>query len=198
MRTIETTVYTFDELDERAKERAREWYRNAWHDGGMDHDWWDCVFEDAKAVGALLGIRIDRIYFSGFWSQGDGACFEGTYQYRTGSAKAVREYCPEDSTIHDIADRLQAMQKREFYSVAALVRQSGHYVHHLCTRIEVEDIRNGYESQAESECRDLLREFMQWIYRNLEAEYEYLTSDDSMDEGIRCNDYEFTKDGAIA
>jgi len=30
--------------------------------------------EDMKAV----GINVIRMYFSGFWSQGDGACFEGT------------------------------------------------------------------------------------------------------------------------
>ena len=28
MKTIETTVYTFDELDDHAKEKAREWYRD--------------------------------------------------------------------------------------------------------------------------------------------------------------------------
>lgn len=35
MRTIEKTIYTFDELDEYAKSRAREWYRS-----GIEYPWW--------------------------------------------------------------------------------------------------------------------------------------------------------------
>jgi hypothetical protein len=40
MRTIEKTIYTFDELDECAKSRAREWYRN-----GLEYPF----FDDAKS-----------------------------------------------------------------------------------------------------------------------------------------------------
>lgn len=41
----------------------------------VDHDWWDGVYEDSKEVLAAFGIDTDDISFSGFWSQGDGACF---------------------------------------------------------------------------------------------------------------------------
>jgi hypothetical protein len=35
------------------------------------------------------------------------------------------------------------------------------------------------------------------IYRRLEKEYEYLTSDESIIETIHANEYEFTEDGKI-
>ena len=56
-RVTETTVYQFDELSEKAKEKARKWYL-----GGLDYDeWWDGVCEDAARVGlAIKGFDIDR------------------------------------------------------------------------------------------------------------------------------------------
>ena len=42
MPVIETTtrtLYKFDELSDEAKEKARDWYREA----GAGDQWWDCV-----------------------------------------------------------------------------------------------------------------------------------------------------------
>jgi hypothetical protein len=52
MRVEQVKVFHFDELDEDAKEKAREW----WRDGGLDYEWWDSVVEDAKEIGKLVGI----------------------------------------------------------------------------------------------------------------------------------------------
>jgi len=97
MRTIETKVYKFDELSETAKQAARDEFRK----NGFGFDWWDSTYEDAEQVAEVLGIDIKQraipthggrtidepaIYFSGFCSQGDGACFEGSYRYKTGSS----------------------------------------------------------------------------------------------------------------
>jgi hypothetical protein len=79
-----TTVYQFPELSDAAKEKARSWYREL----GPHDDWWDAVYEDFERVCEILGIRLKTtpvrlmgggtrakpcIWFSGFWSQGDGA-----------------------------------------------------------------------------------------------------------------------------
>jgi hypothetical protein len=40
-------------------------------------EWWDSEYDCFKQDMAEVGIEVDNIYFSGFWSQGDGACFEG-------------------------------------------------------------------------------------------------------------------------
>ena len=50
MRIIETKVYEFDELNDKAKEQARNWYRGC----ALDYEWWDHIYEDA----ARIGLRI--------------------------------------------------------------------------------------------------------------------------------------------
>lgn len=40
-----------------------------------------------------------------------------------------------------------------------------------------------------------MRRFMDWVYRQLEAEHEYLTSDECVDDEIRGGDWTFTEDG---
>lgn len=204
--TMEKTVYSFDELSDQAKEKAREWFR----EGRLDYDWWDSVYEDANQIARILGIDLctktvklmgggtrqePNIMFSGFWSQGDGACFEGNYSYAKGAAKKIRQYAPQDVYLHKIADGLQDVQRRNFYKLSATVRHRGHYVHEMCTEIDVYD--NPSEANAEMVI-ELLRDFMRWIYKTLEKECDYLTSDESTDENIRCNAYEFCEDGSRA
>lgn len=140
------------------------------------HDWHEPVTDDAKAIAALMGWQIERVYFTGFWSQGDGACFEGTFGYAKGCAKAVREYAPSDTELHQIADAWQALQRRAFYCLAGRVRHSGHYYHEHCTAFTWEDCRDSWRALpdgVEDEAAEIARDFMRWIYRQLEREYEY-------------------------
>ncbi len=45
-----TTVYQFDELNDEAKEKAREWYRS----GALDYEWWESTYEDAARAGLKI------------------------------------------------------------------------------------------------------------------------------------------------
>ena len=193
MRTETISIYTFDELSDTAKEKAREWYRN----GAFDYEWWDCTYEDAKTIANLLGIDIVDIWFSGFSCQGDGACFTGGYSYAKGSAKAVKDYAPQDPELHAIADGLAALQRRYFYQLEASVKHSGHYNHSGCTQIDVTQADQSmyFEPECAQDLKDLLRNFMDWIYSRLEAEYYWLIEDEQVDDALIANDYEFTVDG---
>ena len=199
MRVAEIELYTFDELPEPAKEHAREWYRTKC----LDYDWWDCVYGDAKTIAGKMGIDIDNIYFSGFWSQGDGASFTGSYRYAKGALKSVKEYAPEDEELHRIAGGLQSIQKRYFYSLRASITNgagSNYYSHNGTMHIEAWDARrSGYADvgNAEGELADLMRSFSDWIYQQLREEYEFLVSNEQVDEAICANEYEFTEDGSI-
>lgn len=53
MRTIETTIYTFEELSDTAKEKARNWYRE-----GFDYPWWSEVHDSLKAFCDGFGIKV--------------------------------------------------------------------------------------------------------------------------------------------
>lgn len=197
MRTQTISIYKFEELEDSAKEKARDWYRQ----GALDYDWWDCTFYDANEIAALMGIQIERIYFSGFSSQGDGACFEGYYAYKKGSVEDVKAYAPQDKELHDIALNLSKIQRKSFYRLSAHVKHTGHYYHSGCTSIDVQN-DNTYSAYVsddiEEAISEALRDYMNWIYRRLEAEHDYLMSEESVDESIITNEYEFHEDGAIA
>lgn len=193
-RTIEKTVYKFDELSDSAKERAREWYRELIFSDSCDLE---CICEDAKTIAKLFGLEIENIYFSGFGSQGDGACFEGTYAYKKGAAKAVREYAPQDAELHAIVGRLQDVQRRNFYRLTASCTHRGHYYHSGCMSVDIEERANRWRDIGDDggELRDLLREFADWVYSRLKDEYYYQTSDEAVDESITINEYEFDEEG---
>lgn len=214
--TKTATVYTYAELSDRAKDKARDRYR----EGNFDYDWWDGVYSDAIAMAALMGIEIGprygsevaAIYFSGFSNQGDGACFEGTYRYRKGALKDLKAQAPTgymdpetgqrveleaNVELHQIARTLQEIQRPYLYKLVATVKHSGHYQHSGCTRIEVTHADDPYRDvgDAEDGITQALRDFMDWIYDRLEAEYDYLNSDAAIEEGIEANEWEFLEDG---
>lgn len=198
-------TYTFDELSDAAKEKAREWYRN----GQLDYDWWEFVYEQADTAAKHLGIDIDRkgkhtpaIYFSGFWSQGDGACFEGSYRYKKGWRSALlHEFGPGDTLneLLSIGLALQEIQSKQFYKLEATCRHRGHYQHSGCMSVEVTHADSMYRDIGDDEdyIRDALRLFADWIYARLESEHDWLTSDEQVDEALLANEYTFDEDGGF-
>lgn len=198
MRTETTTrtLYTFDELSEAAKEEAREWYREC---NASDSFWSECVIEDATTIGAILGIDIENIYWSGFSSQGDGASFTGRYGYKKGWRKALRNYVGGDClpVLERIGKALQAAQKPTMYSGTARISTSGNYCHAWTMRFDCEG-EYGLLGDFELAISEALRDFANWVYRQLESEYDYQNSDETVDENIRANEYEFTENGEIA
>lgn len=56
-RTVETKIYSFEELSEEAQEKAIEKF----NDCGVDYDWWDDTYRDAKQCGIKInGFDLDR------------------------------------------------------------------------------------------------------------------------------------------
>jgi len=194
MRTITSTVYLFSELSETAKEVARDWFRQTVFSDPCD---WEHVYEDAIECGQLLGIDITKIYYSGFSSQGDGACFIGSYKYQKGAVTAIKAHAPQDTKLHQIAYGLQSVQKRHFYQLKASCTHSGHYQHSGCMHVDVSKDTEVYNDYGEDEITQLLRDFADWIYiyTLLETEYDYQMSDESVDKNIIANAYEFTVGG---
>lgn len=195
MKIIETKVYKFDELSDKAKEKAREWWRRA-QDG--DNFWSECVIEDAKEIGKLLGIDIDNIYWSGFCSQGDGACFTGTWRSSSLKPGAVKEFAPKDTELHRIASVFEEQAKAYPFSTFHVTHR-GHYQHQYCTefdfRVTDNDDNEVEAPNIEEELTAAARDFMAWIYATLEKEWEYQNADDQVDDNIKANEYTFEENG---
>ncbi|WP_249538209.1 hypothetical protein, partial [Escherichia coli] len=139
-RIITTTVYTLNELSSTAQEKARDGYRQH----HADSNWYENVYEDFREVCGIFGIdlrqRVFRlsngrfmeepsIWFSGFCSQGDGACFEGRWHWQPATVRRIRKYAPQEHELHRIADALQAVQKRNFWQLQAEIHHRGRYCH---------------------------------------------------------------------
>ena len=178
MRTIETVVYKFDELSDKAKEKAVE---NLFYVNLECFDWWDSTYEDAANIGLkITAFDLDRASYV----KGDfyGPALDvakriieehgeqcGTYQtakdYMAEYNRLVVEQCQED------ADKL--------YSEFAAEMD-------LSWDIATEDIDAEF---LHSLCED---------YRIiLQNKYEYLTSEEMIIETIEANEYEFTTEGEM-
>jgi hypothetical protein len=204
-----TTVYQFPELSDAAKEKARSWYRDA----AVTDDWWDAVYEDFERICDILGVSLKTrpvrlmgggtrqkpcIWFSGFSSQGDGACFEGYLSHANGATAGIRDYAPQDVALHSIADKLQAIQRRNFYQLAAEASHRGRYYHEFTMSVDVtRDSQTGQSptDDAEDVVTEIIRDLARWLYLQLQAENDHLTSDEAIEEGIIVNEYTFTEVG---
>jgi hypothetical protein len=229
-RTTVEKLYQFDELSDAAKESAREWLREA---NAGDNYFSESVIESAQTAGEMLGIAFDTargrrsepaIYWSGFWSQGDGACFAGTWNASQVKAGAVADEFTGDCKSNVELRRIAA----EFERIAAdypgayfRASHTGRYSHSgsvsfecepgddapvsICSGFAIGDddacdaaIRVWRDAFPEDDLIQAARDFMDWIYRSLESEYEYQNADAQVDDNIRANEYEFTEDGVLA
>lgn len=195
----------FDNLPERAKELILTKYR----DWNTEHiDWWDSVYDLFKQDMDNIGVDVDRMYFSGFWSQGDGACFEGS----------VREW---GVFLQSLGYTDPALIKHAADHFRLSVEHRGYYYHENCTSFCVdlplpchnEDeefitdflpaayergslheavwvtlLANFDSSKLEEEFTEALRNHMRELYTRLEAEYDYLTSDDAVLDALEAYD----------
>ncbi len=177
-----------------------------YRDINTDHEWWDSIYSNFKKRMEAIGIRVERMYFSGFWSQGDGACFEGW----------VDDWSLFLPTVGITNDVLMEFANNHW---AFSVKHSGHYYHENCTVFDadmpnpdgedddwfieryspykVDDFRSvvwlvvlrGFDfSSMEETFRDAFKGHMRQLYKDLEEEYEYLTSDEAVWESIVANE----------
>ena len=172
----------------RVLEQYRDWNVN-------DNHWTECVIDDAKHIGALIGFDIDKVYWTGFWSQGDGACFEGICYLRPGGPVLVRRYAPEDTDLHDIADVWVSEHRRSGWGWVCSIKQRGHYCHENCTEFNWTHEAHPWEDPENVKAlEDVARRFMRWIYDRLEDEYKHLTSDEAVIDALEANEVEFEID----
>lgn len=196
MKIVKTKVYQFNELSAEAKEVAIKKNR----DINVEGEWWyDPIQEDFKEIARRLGITIENIYFSGFWNQGDGAVFEGSYEYKRGVVKGIKGYAPRDKELLRIARALNSLQsKYDRGLIATLKRTDNRYYYPKTVEVEVYDYNNEESIPKDADAlAELFYDLMKWLYRSLQKEYEYCISDEAVAETLRINEYDFTADGKI-
>lgn len=168
-------------------------------------DWHDGITGDFKDKMAAIGFEVSVVKFSGFWSQGDGASFEGTIH----DPQKFFEQTGFDSGYPQLANIIKA---GGFFSLS--IHTFGHYSHSntmLTSDFEYDDWRTLVdptdkvrEAVAEKlqqlldkelengEIEDEFLEYMKGkaddLYRELQLEYDYLTSDEAVWEAVVANE----------
>lgn len=219
-KTIEVTLYQFDELNDKAKEKAANHYREHW----MSHDWWDSTYEYMKEEGKHKhGFRVDDIRFSGFWSQGDGASWCGAVNVRDWINSKPTEYQTQATT-----QIILALIEEGWVDEQVLVSFGNHHYCHEYTMditevaitepdnyddkietgmfkgaqvgelIKIISCEGGALEDMTKEIKEDVIAFARTIYRELEDDYEGQTTEEAIGEVYACNDVWFTEEGRIA
>lgn len=172
----------------------------------IDYDWWDSTYDAFTIDMVAKGIDVDKMYFSGFCSQGDGACFEGSVNDWELMLKSIGY---TDPVLAKFADDNWA-----FYST-----HSGRYHHSNCMSFndplegtgeteewlisvygpvaDDDDLRNHVWAakltqfdfeQIHNELCEAFKSRADDLYKMLENEHDYLTSEECILESLHAND----------
>lgn len=200
-----TPTDRFEALTKRQQDEILDKHR---HFNTEHLEWWDCVYDDFKRDMDAIGIDVERMYFSGFYSQGDGACFEGRVDDWPKFLQSLGHTCPALIALADTGWRFS-------------VEHKGHYYHENCTRFDAclntldchdaddeEDFArcfSPYTSEiqtaawmaliadykrldVEEELEEAFKGHMRDLYSRLEADYDHQTSDEAVLEALHAND----------
>lgn len=178
MKTKTITLYTFDELNKEQKKEVLDKYR----DFNAEGDWYsDNVTTPWEEKLERIGFTGARIFFSGFGSQGDGACFtSGVDLMKLG------QFLGYNKPFMAKLKRLVEAGEIE----AGITDLGGLYNHELTKRFafcedEPKDIIERMEKDGEEARLKLCKR----IYKDLEKEYSERTSDEELTEFFEANDH---------
>jgi hypothetical protein len=162
MREVTIPVYPFDELSPKAKDKARDWFR----EGVYSDNWWRDTYEDAEQIGLkITGFDLDRNRsISGDFTDGAASCANrvlSEHGEACASHAAAQAFIKSFGSLHEPGD---------------------------------DDFRADEFDAIEG---DFLAAMLEYYSQLLQAESEYISTDEYADEGIEANSYEFTADGRV-
>lgn len=169
MRTIKTTVYLYDELDEKAQAKVRE----EWMDVSLAYDWRNNIYEDAERIGLKISeCNIDHgSYLLGVWAQTPMEVAQAIVENHSEICKTYKLA----RTFLDVVKDLPENDSEEAFIPDFHIPEN-----------KREELEEEFSKSIKQAYLDILRD-----------EYEYLTSDEQVAEAIRANGYAFTADGEI-
>ncbi len=188
MKIKKVKLYRFDELSEEAKEGAMEEVAEE----ATNWDWYTTIEDDFKEeMSKKYGLSIDNIYFSGFYGQGVGACFDGSIH--------MGDYLTRTRRKH-IYPNLSKYLK--YYNTHIKIG-SGRAENEYSMTFEDEGCFTDSEKQGEEydelldEIIETCREEARNLYKRLQEEYEYLLSEESIKDFCLSNEILFYEDGRL-
>lgn len=170
MRQKIVNLYQFDELNDKAKEKARDWFRER-IDGSYA---WESTVEDAVHVGLII---------------------ETLSQHQANKGRFMES---AEETAHEIEKNHGT--SCETYKTASGYLKARDALIDNAEKYENGDFVDQYQLDKELDRLDseLLASLLEDYRILLEKQVEYEYSEESVDENIMDNEYEFTEDGSRA
>ncbi len=174
MRTVNTNIYQFNELNEQAQERALEYFIEYCDIDLLDNE----IYKELLRENGFLDAKIE---YSGFGSQGDGASFTADIDM---NKFLVGKY----AALKDTDFELKITFSHSRYCHERTKEVVGCFYHGT----EAEGL---LIDELVDEVEELRLELCREIYRMLEQEYDYRTSKEYFAEYAENNEYEFLENG---
>ena len=188
MREVHVTLYQLAELpDEKAKARARDYIREQ-----VDNDDFDSEVEDCVEIAQFLGFSEVELLYSGFYTQGSGACLVGRWYACNVRLDLLKNHAPTDEALQRIGDEIDAIAKAHPH-LWFKTQHRGYYRHSYSVDFDFGE--DEPDTDTVTAVKDALRKLMGWCYRQLEKQNEWLNSDERLDQEAVEREYEFTADG---
>lgn len=204
------TLYTFDELSDRAKEKARDWYRT---DNDDDFMLSESFAQTLSYYGFPEGSM--KIYHSLAYCQGDGVAFEGPINFDALLATTeselhdahgddnlvvIRELIKE-ARAHDIDLTGKVENNGSFHECSMDIEldcyyiSSGNYFIHESANDKVISARDQIAAKVQKALEAFVTDLSLKLTKDGYSELDYQYSDEVVDERIIANEYTFCEDG---
>lgn len=172
MKTIQTTVYEYSELSEKAKAAARNWWLES---GGLD-DWWRCTYEDAEQIG--LKLTSFDLCSASFVRNLEGHFIVSAIECSEAIFREHGEHCDTYKTAKafDAAnDALPELPSEDSPEYGEIERR-------LCESVDANEA-------------DFLDALLRDYAKLLQQQLEYMESEEAIAETLTANEYTFTESG---
>ena len=190
----------------------------------VDYLWWDSTYEYIEEVGSAIGIdlsyrdnNVPDIRFSGFYSQGDGSLFNAAFnvdQFALARAKCKAEFGAENESLNELVQMVETLYTNllafEFKQKCQVDLDDGDKIQFIGNNA-YHDVRVSMKSFFSYDVQyypfstdefphhedflELAKAFNAWIYKRLEEEYDYLTSDEYTKEWLTETTTLFNEEG---
>jgi hypothetical protein len=205
METITIQVYDFDDLSEKVQAKVVERYAT---DGYyVHHDWHRPIYVDWKERLSGLGFGDVEIYFSGFYSQGDGASFNHPKAWVQGAdLSMIADHMLSCGRL-DLKTARRAWRLFDAGAMSGwIARKNSRYAHeYTCGWDFSVDSRAlsfnsrwwqaNFFDKLEVQLEAYRVELCKAIYRDLEKEYEWLSSYGYIRENLMDSGFKFLSGG---
>ena len=186
-------LYTFNELSESAKEKARGWYLDMQDPYIFTHD----LIEDLESETGFSNLRP---YYSLGYCQGDGLCLAGHIDFEE-IRDDMKKVFYKDFTIADY----KALYALKEYSRIDF-NHTGHYYHK--NSVDIDIYIDGCHSEKmydfmERTADRLIKNIKEWYfakcdqYENWGYDFSYEIEEEDLREYFECMEYEFYENGSV-